>query len=351
MSANIPIGKLSFTVFGSGYNSDRADSGSGMKQSIPLAFAASYAEFDPTGEYCWIKKDNNGAGLYKYRTRDWTIVDQGLVPTNLGYLYRPSNTEDGYGIAYPNTISSEDAYLFDLTTNEIISSASVSTIIQGLLDCIDVGSGIYRFCIKSNNRGIISIYSVDTSDFTVTKSSDIGNRAGVGFIDDDSMYAYYKPEWFYQQAYVGSYNTAGGQDWGQQAPEGDNQFSNVSMHGFTDANGHIYVPTLVNGVWKIGEYDGTSQVNFITPNYIRAFGNLGETKPTILPYVAYSCDRSLVAFMVQDVGLYLSDFDDVYLISDFESAEYRPLAVSENMIICVKGPKPSGSPSLEVFEF
>lgn len=353
MSANIPIGKLSFTVFGYGYNSDRADSGSGMKESIPLPFGASYAEFDPTGQFCWIKRDSSGSGLYKYDTRNWELVDQGEIPTNLQYLYKPKNSENGYAIAFPFTVSSGDAYLFDLTTNEIINSGAASTLISGKYDCIDAGNGIYRFCPQSGSSEIINIQSLDTDDFSVSKTADISQRAGVGFIDTDSIYAYYPREWFYQLGYVASYNVSGGQDWYQQATEDDRGFNNVSLHGFT-RDGKIYVPTNVNGTWKIGEYDGMSQVNFLAPNYVRTFGNFGNEKIEIGQngyFAVYSGDRNLVAFPVTDKGLYISDFNDVYEIIDYADAYYYPLAITDGMVLCAKAPKPSGALSLEVFEF
>lgn len=348
MSANIPIGKLSFTVFGSGYNSDRADSGAGVKEGIPLNFYARYAEFDATGQYCWII---NG-GLHKYETENWTRVEQGDVPSNFSILNSPKNNEYGYGIAFPP--SSGTAYLFDLTTNEIINTGSRPDLWGSQYDCIDVGDGIYRFCIQSNNRAQLYLYSFDTEDFSLSLSPVTYPRAGVGFIDDNSAYVYYAPEWFYQAAYVASYNISGGEDWGQQAADDDKLFSNISMHGFTDANGHIYVPTLVNGRWKIGEYDGTSRVNFITPNYIRAFGDLGNNKPTIGQdnmFPVYSRDRSIVAFAVQDTGMYVSDFSDVYMLMNFENYKYVPIAVSDNKVLCQKRPLGSGSITLEVFEF
>lgn len=347
MSANIPIGKLSFTVFGYGYNSDRADSGSGMKESIPLNFSADYAEFDATGQYCWIMK--NSGGLTKYETKDWTIVDQGEVSHGLNWINKPKNVLNGYAIAKDNNSSC----IFDLTTNEIIATGSALDMWGSRYDCIETESGLYRFVPQSSNRGTINIFTLDPSNMSLSKSPDRGNRAGVGFIDDDSAYVYYPPEWFYQAAYVESYNVSGGYDWGQQASDDDKMFSNVSMHGLVK-DSYIYVPTNVNGTWKLAEYDGLSQVNFITPNYIRAFGNLGNEKVNIYAeyaYPVYSSERNTAAFVVDGKGLYITDFSDVYSIIDFDTATYRPLAVSDSMVICIKQPKPSGALSLEVFEF
>ena len=349
MSANIPIGKLSFTVFGSGYNSDRADSGAGEKESTVLNISATMAEFDKTGAYCWIVTNS---GLFKYETTNWTTVDQGDVPRACNWITKPKNNANGYGLAL--LPSNNSFYLFDLTTNEVINSGGGYSIV-GAVDCIDIGDNKYRFCSLRKNYGQGSnyFYTVDLSDLSVTPSGVFSPRAFVGFLDEDDVYAFYSPTWFYQYKSIFSFNISGATNWAQVASDaGSAGFASVCMEGATK-DGKIYVPTLVNGVWTMGEYNGMSQVNFNSPNPIRTFGRLRDDVAYSLivdGVTIYSGSRSS-AVMRFDNEIYFTDFDDVYFITKYTEEFIKPLAMTDNMILCIKSPQSTGGIIMEVFEF
>lgn len=330
MSANIPIGKLKFSVFGRGYDDVRGNSGTGASAPDTLNFYPAQAAFDSTGQYCWILISNGG--LHKFSTTTWQMVDQGEVPTNALGFYHPSNVDNNIGFSYYGGV----AYVFNLTTNEIISTGEISGFAYNgsLMDCILIDDDKLRLASNGQTRATNGIFTIDLNDFSWSVTTHY-NSGFSGFIDNDSVYAYYEPEWFYQTGRIFSANASGGEDWSRGASQaGGSAFDKITLQGAT-AKGYVYIPSYVNGKWTLGKYSGLSGFDYETPSPIKTFGEF-PSKPTMYSttnrgtwYATYTNGRTKACFG-STYGLYVTDFNDMWLIAE---GNYQPLAICDGMIL------------------
>lgn len=324
MSASIGVGKLKFTVFGTGYDDERGDSGTGLRDGGTLSFQSTYAVIDETGAYCWIVKYGT-TELVKYDMLTWEEVDKGDLPDTCAYLNHPKNVPNNYGIVYK---AEDGIYIFDLTTNEIISQGTIAFVPSGNEDCILVDDEI-RFATLAQGRARNWIRTLSIDDLSSTEV-DLTDTAFVGFTDDSHVYCFYPKEWFYQSHKLYLIDRAGNTVWTIT----QSTFDNIYMAGLT-RDGKIYLPCLIDGVWVMGEFPQTPAPDVNTPAPVRTFGEF-ETGPSMIIQqslcVTYSSDRRMAAFSTDGGGLYITDFEDVYLI-DENGTDCVPLAINDDTFI------------------
>lgn len=325
MSASIGVGKLKFTVFGLGYDDERGDSGTGLRDGGTILRQSAYAAIDETGAYCWLVEYQTGV-LRKIDMLTLEEVDKGELPDHCAYLNYPKNVPNNLGIAYDT--GDDILYIFDLTTNEIISQGSVEYEPTGKEDCILVDDELRFFTLTQGRaRNYIKTLSID--DLSMT-SVDVNDTSAIGFTDNSHLYCFYPKEWFYQKHTLYLIDRAGNPTWSIT----DSTFDNIQMSGLT-RDGKIYLPCLINGTWVMGEFPQTPAPDVLTPAPIRTFGEFESAPGMIIQqslYVTYSADRNMAAFSTNGGKLYITDFEDVYEIAD-NGTDCMPLAISDDTLI------------------
>ena len=328
--ATINTKKLKFTVYGRGYDDERGNSGDGVKDPTILNFLSAFAEFDITGRYCWVSQRDGY--IKKYNTATWLEEE---IPEELSFCYyinQPKNSDDNIAFTIPFT--GTEGYLIDLTTGEILDTITVSSNFSRVSqDCVKVDDSTWRFCTLGQDRAANEVYTLDLENLSMS-ITDVHGTGICGWIDSDTMYSRYVPEWFSDYKSVSGINASGTTEWWARANRaGSSGYSNIDgqMRGIP-TNGKIYVPSYVNGVWALGEYNGSVAPDFNTPSPARVFGEF-PSRPTILPqdfFIAFTTDKSFAVFDT-DVGLYYTDFQELNKLDN--TAGYKPLATTHDMVI------------------
>lgn len=335
MSAGIGINKIKFSVFGRGYDDDRGNSGEGFLEPVNTGIGVEQAVFDETGEFCWIVIYNGNYRLYKYETQNWTVVSQGSIP-HAEHIYHPTNVPNNIGICQ----SGGTTYVFDLTTNEIIKSASggygfgITTYMDMVLD---EENNIVRFTFMSRNRAnSIEIYSMSLDTFVVSSSGVIYDRQSNGFYDDVHVKTAYVPVWFYNWWNVYSVSYGGSTNWSIQATDPDSHsFTNIGYDTWgLVGHGKFYLPSLIDDAWVMGEYDATSAPDLITPSPEKTYGQF-TGRPSINEALAYSNGRKLGAFSCGE-GTFVVDMENGELMQITTTVE-TVKAICDDKMICSNG--------------
>ena len=326
MSATIDVGKLKFTIFGKGYDDDRGNSGTGVKEGAVLNYAASMAEIDATGRYIWLVGDFVTNEMQKVDTYTWTAVSTGDVP-HYKYINHPKNVANNYGLVIDQYGGSNMGCLFDLTTNEIFNSGEINPNYQvGDEDCILVDDKI-KLATLAQGRTTNRIRTLDIDTFDMSVTAEFG-RALVGFTDNTHVFGYYPKEWFYQDSNISMLTTSGGWVWDIQ----QSSFDNIVVNGFT-RDGKIYLPSHINGKWVLGEYPQTPAPDVNTPSPTRYFGDFGGYPNALYSgiQIVYNTDRSIALMCTSNIGAFITDFQDIYKISN--TNELMALAVNDEMAV------------------
>lgn len=344
MSALIKEGKMSFSVFGRGYDDVRADSGEGAIEDYNrYGMGISNGCFDVTGQYLWLACYGNGhtAGLLKFDMDDDFNELSHTVPTSANdlLLFHGSNVANNYGLA----IQGSDWYVFDLTDDTVIASGS-DAILNNIswatnpFDCVLDGT-TFRICTYRTQNSSPTVYSLDYSDGTVTSLQIGANRCGGVFLTESLIYEFYTPQWFYQNYYIESTTPSGSAVWGYQALQGGISPYPVNLNGF-GKKGNLYIPSNVYASWRLCEYPakGTPKI-FETPKPKNLIGKF-PSQPTINRF-AFTHEKERVAFTT-NIGVFVSDFEEMERISESNEIVY---AVSDNYVVVDKGYMDSSHPS------
>ena len=330
MSANLIAHKIDFSVFGRGYDDARGNSGNGSKKAVTnLGWLwTTCAVFDETGQYCWVRTDASGnQALRKYRTDTWDSVDAGNISTGYSYIIHPCNVANNLGYAWNDSSS----VLFDLTTNEIIvSSENHIPYASGRFECVLV-DGKIRVTTMGQSRATNHIYIIDTEDLSITDVTYTGGCCG--YVNDSGIYCYYEPMWFSDHGWRSKKNAVSGADvWFVSSQgSGSGAFANSAWQGLT-GHGNIYLPSYIGGKWVMGAYNASSTPDFETPTPSRTFGEF-STHPGFRGqyYSAYTDGKELAAWTT-DIGLFVTDFENLDLIDSRSSIQV--LAMTEDMLFC-----------------
>ena len=343
MSATIDINKSKFVIFGAGHDYTLADSGIGEKDPLILYFGAYTAIFDRTDRYCWISTSsyNIQQGIHVLDMKNgWEEVEQDIIPTGITcLLLHPINVSNNIGIAI---LSNSEVYVFDLTEGTIIKSGTIPgqlyVDVAMSSECYMFGDKIYF--INATNINYHQLYTLDLDDFSLTYSN---NNEVVGFIDDDSIYTFHGLTWYadYYHAYSYDYALSNIQWEVMGAVPGSASFDDVYMPSNFTANGYIYAFTKAGtDKWKLGKYNASSAPDFITPSPQKLFGEFDIAVPTIWRNVIFSNTKRYAAFFILNLGLFYTDFENVYKLdepSSFTYGQVFPLGMDEHYILIADG--------------
>lgn len=317
MSATISENKLKFSVFGRGFEDERSDSGEGAKSDYrDIGHGCSSAIIDSTDTYFWFAQ-TTGSFPFEYcakrRLSDLQSMGQTIIPDDrTTYLFHPSNVTNNYGVAIQD--GGQNVYVFDMADDTVyhhITSAYTS-FSQETCDCIMVDDKIF-LCQRTMSNVTNKIWCIDLTNETFSEYGSFG-AGSAGFVDNDTIFGFYTPEWFYQNKVNYGFSLSGGTQWSVTAPvSGASGFPNCSPYGLT-ANGFLYLPVYMHSSYRFGMFKGNAGSDFQTPKPIRTFGKF-EHNPSVEtskpPY--YTEERTRAVFSCTD-GLFVTDYKDITLI-------------------------------------
>lgn len=327
MSATINVGKLKFSIFGSGFEDDRANSGPGDKGDVDkYAISASSAVLDSTGDYVWFANYSNWGltyGLHKYDLASFSEVSHS-VPTDPAWaiVLHPNNTPNNLGIC----LQSGKWVVFDLTDDTVLQSVTDAGFVNYFdygkeYDCIYDGTYIYVVSAYTI-RAVERVWKFDIANGTYTVTQVFGNQCCSGFIDDDLIYGFEPPVWFSDPKKYFAVTKSGASVWTITTYSGT---PSVCMEGF-GKDGFLYLPSKMYGSWRFGKYNGDVAPDLESPRPISFFGKFAQ-KPVIVRK-CYSDERSLVT-LGTEIGTFVTDFEEVTKLD-----EYRvPLCMNEDVVI------------------
>lgn len=322
------IDNSKFVIFGNGYDGVRNDSGDGLNEpEIHPLSTPTFAAFDTSGEYVWISDGNYN--IRKFRINPWEEIS---VTFPRGSLYHPTNTENNIGII-SQYAGDHDITVFNLDTGEVIKTFASIGFYPFVADCMMDGDDVYLLQ-KTNGNATAAMRHIDLANETDSYASYHG--AFCGFVDNDTFYGYTAGNWWSDPTYAYGKALSGSDQWrGTYSTMADYP---VAMGG-PCRDGYIYLPTLKDGEWQMGVYDGSSAPTFEpVPNPIRTYGNFGQKVTLVLSgqYFrwAYNTGRTKCAFAT-DAGTYVTDFNNK--LSKITNDKDQPLAMSDHYFVCPKG--------------
>lgn len=328
---SLTIENEKFTIFGSGYEQTRNDSGEGMPEpDIHLLNGINYGAIDETGEFVWL---SDGGNIYKFRIRPWENVGHSI---GSGSVFHPCNVENNIGLASATSTNK----VFNLTTGEVIKTIESGGGFSGWkCDSILVDDAIY-LNIRNTQRNGLSLYKVDIENETVSLMLDEYNRLGCGFVDDDTIYSVFQAEWFSDYTRIYGYGFSGGVQWSGVSTDEDRLFSKVDTSNGICGNGFIFVPSLVEGKWRLGMYGGNSTPDFLTPTPIKTIGEFAS-KPSLEWQfrnvdICFNQGKTKCAFATS-IGTFYTDFDKKLVKLSDTPSDFIPLAMDDHTIVGRRG--------------
>ena len=327
MSATIDIGKLKFSIFGSGFEDNRANSGPGDKGNVDkYALSASSAVLDNTGDFVWFGNHSNMSmtyGLHKYALATFTEVPHSVTTDNTwAIVLHPNNTPNNLGIC----LQSGKWTVFDLTDDTVYQSITDPGFVNYFnytreYDCIYDGTYIYVLSAY-NMRAVERVWKFDISNGTYTVTQVLGNQGCSGFVDSDIIYGYEPPVWFSDPKKYFAVTKTGASIWSITTYTGT---PSVRMEGF-GKDGYLYLPSKMYGSWRFGKYKGDITPDLESPKPISYFGKFNEAP--VIVRKCYSDERTLVT-LGTEIGTYITDFEDVFEVDEY----HIPLCMSEDVMI------------------
>jgi len=314
-----------FTVFGSGFDATRNDSGSGAKEAVIHNLTAEYCAIDETGTYAWIV---GSARLYKFNIATWEQESHSLPA---GSLYHPCNVANNYGVIF---VSNTRVVVFDLTTGEIIKgfapSGSFSQPLQHC-DCILVDDVIYLVQLNHTQNNV-SLKKVFLNEEDATQLIITNGVECCGFASDSLIYGYWAKQWFSQVSSAYAWTLDGNTEWSVTEPSTSESF-NVRLFTLC-GNGYLYAISFKEGKWVMGEYGISTAPDFVTPLPLRTFGEFPSVVD-IQNKVVYNQGKTKSAF-VTNADTYLVDFQNQQLRKlDETLSGLVPLAMNDKLVISV----------------
>ena len=336
MSAIINPNKMKFSVFGKGFEDERGDSGEGGEaDSKDIGHSAEFAVIDATEQYFWIAQNSGGFPLEscgKRRLDTLEEVEQSIVPNYVNratVLFHPCNVENNYGVALQWNGTNTDIYLFNLTDDTLYGQGTFGSWIGGNMEAVLVNRYIY-FVHRIYGRSNPCCYRLNMDTMEMVTMGQTWNTGTCGFVDNDTIYGFYPPEWFHQTKNCRGMSYNFSNQWVATAQRaGGSGFPNIDQRGMA-GNGYIYLPSYCNGAWKFGVYNGNSTPNLEKPKPIRTFGKF-SSYPDFGSYnpPQYS-DKKKRAAVCLSTGLYVTDFNECDLITD---EIFYARAISEHYVI------------------
>lgn len=330
MSYNIE--NLSFTIFGSGHDSTRNDSGDGMTTFL---YSCDYAVFDSTGQYLWVVTKNGEIADQKIRKLDTTTWEE--VPHAFENVDVHSNSTSGFLVGIENTNSnlgvlvtdSNEIVVFDLTDDTIYNT------ISGNLYRIDpnyapratlVGDVIRIIGASVDQSKYRAPYAtINLSNNTYAMNEQSGGWTISGFYNDTDItfanrnYGDRKALWG-----VTIIDGAGAiQQWGNFYIYNDD----ITLDTFAKDN-YLYVPTKVGDIWRFGKYSVPPDFSSLPSDYI------GINANTIVSPACYTRGRTWASFLMSDGSLAVTDFVNYGILYTGNNPSLTPIAMGDPYIVC-----------------
>lgn len=344
MSGTIGKYKMRFSLFGRGYDDERSDSGTGEIPDVDyMNFPCDFAEFDQTGQYCWITSFRDDK-LYKFDTSasPWTevshtipanIYKQGTSYNNTSWLVRIKGTNTGI----VENHADDELVFFDLTSDTILQTISLNgTAIAtdldlGIPQAVRAGNVVYIVAGEITDNATAKVIAVNTVGQTVTSSQILG-APFLGMYDNTNFISYDSPTWFSHYAKVYGVSVLDGSHVFEltASQSGSEGFSKVGYMSAIPVNGFLWYPTKIYANWKLGRYKIPPNIEKPVP--LELVGNMDSG---ILAKRAIVRDDGLYAtFRIAD-SVFVTDFKEVNpLYTGASPDDLTPKAISDEWIVC-----------------
>lgn len=331
MSYNIE--NLSFTIFGSGHDSTRNDSGDGMTSFL---YSCDYAAFDATGQYLWVVTKQGELADQKIRKLDTTTWEE--VPhafenmdvhsaSTAGMLVHVESEDSNLGVMVLD--DGIHAVVFDLTTDEVYFevTGNLWNMVGYYLHATEV-DGIIRIigCTMDNSMTPAPFATIDIENETYALNSQAGGWTISGFYNDTDI-TFANRNYGDRKALWGA-TINNGASLTQLWDDFSIYNEDITLDSFA-SNNNLYFPTKINGVWQFGKYPIPPDLD--TPSPI---GAIGINANTIVSPPVYTRDRTWASFLMSDSSLAVTDFTNYGILYTGDSPTLTPIAMSDPLMVC-----------------
>lgn len=322
-----------FTIFGSGFDQTRNDSGEGQKEPDYHNGNFTSAVIDSTGQYVWLAYGSSN--LKKYKIDTW---EEQAHSVPFGDVTHPTNSDNNYALS----CRINGVTVFDMTDGSIIATMNVpdANMASVPFDSV-IDDDVIHVAKINTGRQSYAIQSFDVENQTYSMSSVMYNRSAYGFVDADTLYMLQPAQWQTDRTVIFGVSPSGATQWTDTAPESNPTYGNfINMRGALTGRGKIYAPTLYGGKWVLGEYDGNSVPDFLTPTPSKVIGEFASSPSIMWEYskfnICYNNGRTKSAFAT-DIGTFYTDFDTKLVKIENDPNNFKPLAMNDHYIIGQKG--------------
>lgn len=330
MSYNIE--NLSFTIFGSGHDSTRNDSGDGMTSFL---YSCDYAAFDSTGQYLWVVTKNGEIADQKIRKLDTTTWEE--VPHAFENVDVHSNATSGFLVSIENTNSnlgvlvtdSNEIVVFDLTTDTIYNT------ISGNLYRIDpnyapratlVGDVIRIIGASVDQSKYRAPYAtINLTNNTYAMNEQPGGWTISGFYNDTDI-TFANRNYGDRKALWGA-NILDGAGSVKTWDDFYIYTDDITLDSFAKDN-YLYIPTKVGDIWRFGKYSVPPDFSTPPADYI------GINANTIASPPVYTRGKTWASFLMSDNSLAVTDFTNYGILYTGDSPTLTPVAMSDPLMVC-----------------
>lgn len=330
MSYNIE--NLSFTIFGSGHDSTRNDSGDGMTSFL---YSCDYAVFDSTGQYLWVVTKNGEIADQKIRKLDTTTWEE--VPHAFENIDVHSNSTSGFLVGIENTNSnlgvlvtdSNEIVVFDLTADTIYNtiSGNLYRIDPNYAPRATLVGDVIRIVGASVNQSKYRapFATINLTNNTYAMNEQPGGWTISGFYNDTDI-TFANRNYGDRKALWGANILDGAgnvKTWDDFYIYNDD----ITLDSFAKDN-YLYIPTKVGDIWRFGKYSVPPDFSSLPSDYI------GINANTLASPACYTRGRTWASFLMSDNSLAVTDFVNYGILYTGDNPSLTPIAMGDPYIVC-----------------
>lgn len=329
MSYNIE--NLSFTIFGSGHDSIRTDSGDGMTSFL---YSCDYAAFDSTGQYLWVVTKNGEIADQKIRKLDtttWEEVPHAFENVDVhseatsGFLVGIENTNSNLGVL---VIGANRIVVFDLTTDEIYNdiSGNLYRIDSNYAPRATLDGDVIRIVGTSvdQSKYRAPYATINMSNNTYAMNEQPGGWTISGFYNDTDI-TFANRNYGDRKALWGATINDGAsmtQLWDDFYIYNDD----ITLDSFA-SDDDLYFPTKVGDIWRFGKYS-------VPPDFSSPDDYIGINANTIVSPACYTRGKTWASFLMSDGSLAVTDFTNYGILYTGNNPSLTPIAMGDPLIVC-----------------
>lgn len=327
MSYNIE--NLSFTIFGSGHDSTRNDSGNGMTSFL---YRCDYAAFDSTNRYMWVVTVSGTQDERKIRkidTTTWQEVPhafQNINGVDVHFLAYIENTNSNLGILATTLLRT---IVFDLTTDEIVTEIhnTIWRIERGYYPRATLSGDVIRIVgtsMDESTKWRAPYVTINLANETMAQNNQDGGWTISSFYNDTDV-TLARRNYGDRKALWGVTINDGAsvtQQWSNFYIYNDD----ITLDSFAKDN-YLYIPTKVGDIWRFGKYS-------VPPDFSSPDDYIGINANTLVSPPTYTRGKTWASFLMSDGSLAVTDFVNYGILYTGNNPSLTPIAMGDPYIVC-----------------